>query len=113
MTPEEKDALIRTIREPGADGTHGSRAAKARLEAALATEVTAVIEHAQTVLGTRLAELAGEIKLTREAMRASSDKMENLTSALVTWTRVSVVVIAVYTLLMGIMVWLQFSPPHS
>jgi hypothetical protein len=119
MTPEEKDALIRTIADPGAGGTHGREAAKAKLEAALATEVTAVIEHAQTVLGTRLTELATEIASTREAMNTSSGEITALTSALVRWTKVSVGVIAVYTLLtgvsvvlMGVLVWLQFSRPH-
>ena len=119
MTPEEKDALIRTIADPGGGGTHGREAAKARLEAVLATEVRAVIEHAQTVLGTRLTELVTEVVSTREAMNTSSKEMAALTSALVRWTRVSVGVIAVYTLftgisvvLTGVLVWLQLYRPH-
>ena len=43
MTPDEKDAMIRTIADPGAGGTHGREAAKARLEVALATEVWSFI----------------------------------------------------------------------
>lgn len=74
-------------------------------------QVSADIEHAQEVLGTRLTELATEIKSTRETMNTSSREMAALTSALVRWTRVSVVVIAIYTVLTGVLVWTQFSRP--
>jgi hypothetical protein len=64
-----------------------------------------------------------EIKSTQEAMGTSSTEMAALTSALVRWTRLSVVAIIIYTLLTGIMVWVQVvglparmpstSAPHS
>ncbi len=126
MTPEEKDALIRSMADPGTGGTHGREAAKAKLEVALTNEVnqrldqvSGDIQHAQKILANRLSDLTAEIESTRETMNTSSKEMAALTSALVRWTRVSVGVIAVYTLLTGvsvvltgILVWLQISRPH-
>ena len=124
MTPEEKEALIRRMADPR--GTHERESAKAQLEVALADEVnqrldqvSGDIQHAQQILANRLSDLTTEIKATREAMNTSSQEMAKLTSALVRWTKMSVVVIGVYTLLMGVsvvltgvLVWSQVSRPH-
>ncbi len=116
MTPAEKEALIRCMADP--QGTHDREAAKAKLEVALTNEVnqrldqvSGDIQHAQKILANQLSGLASEIKSTRESMNASSQEMAKLTSALVLWTRVSVVVVAVYTLLTGVLVWFQISRP--
>lgn len=116
MTQEQKAKLIRSMADPG--GTHQREAAKAELEVALTDEVnqrldqvSGDIQHAQKILGNKLEGLAKEIQLTREAMNSSSNQLAALTSALVRWTRVSVVVIAIYTVLTGVLVWIQFSRP--
>lgn len=102
-TTLDKETLLRTIGDPGVGGTHGREAAKARLEAALVEEVNGRLDK----LSGDMSALASEIKDTREAMNRSSREMATLTSALVRWTRVSVFAISLYTVLTGVLVFLQ------
>lgn len=77
------------------------------------TQLTASLEHAQTVLGSRLSEVQAELARTREQMRASSDAASAQAGALVTWTKALVVVSAIYAAIAAGSFWVQSRSSHQ
>lgn len=76
-------------------------------------QLSADIQHAQKILGTRLSELNDQLQRTQSEMSAASEVTSKHTAALVKWTKVMAVATALYAVLTGGLLFIAlFRSPH-
>jgi len=77
-------------------------------------QLSADIQHAQKILGTRLSELNDQLQRTQSEMSVASEAASKHTAALVGWTKVLVLVTAAYAVFtLGMFLVMLFrSPSH-
>lgn len=79
-------------------------------------QLSADIQHAQKILGTRLSELNDQLQRTQSEMSTASEAASNHTAALVRWTKVMAFATAFYAILTGGLLFVAllalFRSPH-